>query len=67
MFAALPPNAAASFFMLTSQSDGTTTQTGLPSTSAIRVFSTRCGSTPSASAACSPMLAAWVVNCRHVG
>ena len=55
MFADLPSSAAASFFMLTSQSDGTTTQTGCPSTSAIRVFSTRFGSTPSASAACRPM------------
>ena len=44
--------------MLTSQSDGTTAQTGLPSTSAISVLSTRAGVTPSASAACSPMLAA---------
>jgi hypothetical protein len=51
MFAALPANAAASFFMLTSRSDGTTTQTGLPSTSAINVFSSRRGATPSASAA----------------
>jgi hypothetical protein len=51
MFAALPANAAASFFMLTSRSDGTTTQTGLPSTSAINVFSRRRGATPSASAA----------------
>ena len=42
--------------MLTSQSDGTTTQTGLPSTSTISVLSTRAGSTPSDSAACSPML-----------
>ena len=50
--------AAASFFMLTSQSDGTTAQTGLPSASAINVLSTRSGGTPSASAACSPMLAA---------
>ena len=56
IFAALPPKAAASFFMLTSLSDGTTTQTGLPSTSAISVFSMRRGSTPSASAACRPML-----------
>ena len=55
MLADLPPSAAASFFMLTSLSDGTTTQTGAPSTSAIRVFSTRFGSTPSASAACRPM------------
>ena len=53
-----PRTPPASFFMLTSQSDGTTAQTGLPSTSAISVFSTRDGSTPSASAACSPMLAA---------
>ncbi|MGY4573516.1 hypothetical protein ACVWY5_006586 [Bradyrhizobium sp. USDA 3256] len=44
--------------MLTSQSDGTTAQTGLPSTSAISVLSMRFGSTPSASAACSPMLSA---------
>jgi hypothetical protein len=51
MFAALPANATASFFMLTSRSDGTTTQTGLPSTSAINVFSSRRGATPSASAA----------------
>ena len=39
----LPPKAAASFFMLTSRSDGTTTQTGLPSTSAIRVLNTCAG------------------------
>jgi hypothetical protein len=58
IFAALPPNALASFFMLTSPSDGTTTQTGLPSTSAISVFSMREGATPSASAACRPMLSA---------
>jgi hypothetical protein len=51
IFAALPPNAAASFFMLTSLSEGTMTQTGLPSTSAINVLSTRRGSTPMASAA----------------
>ena len=41
--------------MLTSQSDGTTTQTGLPSTSAISVFSTQRGSAPSAAAACRPI------------
>jgi hypothetical protein len=42
----------ASFFMLTSRSDGTMAQTGLPSTSAIRVFRTRRGSMPMASIAC---------------
>ena len=43
MAACLPPKAAASFFMLTSASDGTTTQTGLPSTVAISVLRTRSG------------------------
>ena len=38
MLAALPRNAAASFFMLTARSEGTMTQTGLPSTSAISVL-----------------------------
>src|SRR5260370_40321258 len=52
IFALLPWNAAASFFMLTSRSDGTITQTGLPSTSAISVFRTRRGSAPSPAAAC---------------
>jgi hypothetical protein len=37
------------FFMLTSRSDGTMTQTDVPSTSTIRVFSTRRGSTLMAS------------------
>src|SRR5262245_54760603 len=41
IFAALAPKAPAGFFMLTSQSEGTTAQTGLPSTSAISVLSTR--------------------------
>ena len=54
----MAPKAAASFFMLTSRSDGTTAQTALPSASAISVFSIRAGVTPSASAACSPMLSA---------
>jgi hypothetical protein len=56
--AALPPNAAASFFIETSLSDGTMTQTGLPSTKAISVFRTRSGDSPKASAACMPTLSA---------
>jgi len=43
--------------MLTSPSEGSTTQAGLPSTRMIRVFSTRCRGSPSASAACSPKAA----------
>jgi hypothetical protein len=54
----LPPKAAATFFMLASRSDGSTMQAGLPSTCTTRVFSTRCGGSPSDSAACRPTLAA---------
>jgi hypothetical protein len=54
----LPPKAAASFFMLTSRSEASTAQTGLPSTSAIKVFSMRRGAMPSASAARKPMRSA---------
>ena len=45
----LPPNAAASFFIQTSRSDGTITQAGLPSTSVISVLSTRPGGSASGS------------------
>ena len=55
----LPPRAAASFFMLRSLSDGRTAQTGFPSSSAIRVLSTRDGCSPKAAAACRPILAAF--------
>ena len=54
-----PPKALASFFIDTSLSEGTTTQTGLPSSSAISVFSTRDGCSPIASAACRPMRSAF--------
>ena len=57
--ASLAPAAAASFFRLTSWSDGTSTQTVALPAFAIRVFSSRAGATPSASAACMPMRAAF--------
>ena len=57
--ASFAPAAAASFFRLTSASDGTSTQTTAPPAFAISVFSSRAGSTPSASAACMPMRAAF--------
>src|ERR1043165_9718906 len=51
--------AAASFFRLTSASDRTSTHTTAPPAFAIKVFSKRAGSTPSASAACMPMRATY--------
>src|SRR5437764_1357899 len=57
--ASFTPAAAASFFRLTSASDGTSTHTTAPPAFAISVLSNRAGSTPSASAACRPMRAAF--------
>jgi hypothetical protein len=51
IFADFPSKAAASFLIDTSLSEGTMTHRGLPSTNAIRVLSTRPGSSPKASAA----------------
>ena len=57
--ASLAPAAEASFFRLTSRSLAITTQTGCPPAFAISVFKSRCGETPSASAACMPMRSAF--------